>query len=384
MPQPDLSSLFNTLNTSGLQTSNNALYQTIYQLIKFNKDIQDQLSSQLSSLKDLVDGGKLPNKLGGLLGVSAITRNDDHVVLPNSREAVAGPGINISYGSREAVFSAGATPIFFPEDSSSDFGGIIVPGPAGAAGSAGATGATGPQGPFGIPSVDGEDGLDSYIPGQPGPQGPAGSTGAAGTAIPLQGPQGEPGDEGMPIPGPQGPIGATGIAGGMTFIAETVCDGTSGSVTFSSIPNTYRHLIIFYNARGSAALSSVSVSIQFNGDTGANYDGARMDALSGAVNGADQVAQTSAFVAFIPGSSSPSNYPGGGILFIPDYAGNTFFKSVTSLGAGQFVAQSTTNIHFRGGAVWWRNVNPISSVTILSTSGGNFVSNSKLSLYGVP
>src|SRR4051794_29698122 len=66
--------------------------------------------------------------------------------------------------------------------------------------------------------------------------------------------------------------GGGGAAGGLVLVASTTLGSTAASVDFPSIASTYGHLRLIIRARGDAAATAVSVGLQFNGDTGANYD----------------------------------------------------------------------------------------------------------------
>lgn len=70
-------------------------------------------------------------------------------------------------------------------------------------------------------------------------------------------------------------------SGGMTLIATTNLSGTS--VTVSSIPSTYKHLMIvfqkvWYNS------NDYPIQFRFNSDTGSNYNSAGLRAYNGTVD----------------------------------------------------------------------------------------------------
>src|SRR5262252_3398523 len=58
------------------------------------------------------------------------------------------------------------------------------------------------------------------------------------------------------------PAGGGG-GGGMTLIASTTLGATATVITFSSIPGTYKHLLLFWEARSSAAGSSYVAGVRF-------------------------------------------------------------------------------------------------------------------------
>lgn len=69
--------------------------------------------------------------------------------------------------------------------------------------------------------------------------------------------------------GATAPQWATAASGGMTLIA-TVNASTAADVTFSSIPSTYKHLLLVWAGVYHSTLSGFEF-VRFNGDTGGNY-----------------------------------------------------------------------------------------------------------------
>ena len=55
-------------------------------------------------------------------------------------------------------------------------------------------------------------------------------------------------------------------------IATATGTGSNSTLTFSSIPQTYKHLQIRVMSRGNAATDQDNLLIRFNGDTGSNYN----------------------------------------------------------------------------------------------------------------
>ncbi len=65
---------------------------------------------------------------------------------------------------------------------------------------------------------------------------------------------------------------ATASSGGMTLISETSASA-AGTLSLTSIPGTYKHLLLLWNGLYTATTNSVAYSMQFNADSGANYLG---------------------------------------------------------------------------------------------------------------
>lgn len=181
---------------SGLQSKDQVLFQIINQLI-------DAVSSNTSSLSSTLAGG---GSGGAASSAATYITEDIEAGLPNSRQIIAGSGINIQHTPNGRTVIHSAIPL---TDSSGGEGEDGPPGPPGK------DGKIGPQGSNAISqfySFDGIDGEDAPI--MPGPQGISGSTGPAG----LIGSQGIPGDDGNDgldslIPGPIGLQGQKGDSG---------------------------------------------------------------------------------------------------------------------------------------------------------------------------
>lgn len=188
------------LLTSGLSQQNQALFQVINLLI-------DAVKESLSGVQTITGSGGG----GGPLTSTFLTEGDETGSLPNSRQVMAGAGIQLNPSPNGRLVIATALPFNMGEGGEGGEDG--PPGPPGQ------VGPIGPPGPAGSNAVsfmygyDGEDGEDG-LPGITGPQGQAGTTGSAGPpGIPgIDGLDGEPGEDSF-IPGPQGLPGATGAQG---------------------------------------------------------------------------------------------------------------------------------------------------------------------------
>jgi hypothetical protein len=169
------------------------------------------------------------------------------------------------------------------------------------------------------------------------------------------------------------------------FQIATISPTGSASYTFNNIPQTYDHLQIRVWGKDTRSPVYSSVSMQFNGDTGTNYWYAypEIDRRAGApwmyYDAGSNVAQ----MHQIPGSSDSTNYWGSGVTYIYNYSKTDRHKNVNSVGG----YMSTGDGSYEGFAVQsgsqWRNTNAISSIKIMGSGGFNWVSGTKISLYGI-
>jgi hypothetical protein len=160
----------------------------------------------------------------------------------------------------------------------------------------------------------------------------------------------------------------------------TVGSGGAADVTFSSIPATYTNLQIRGIARSLEANTGVDVPyVQFNSDTGSNYNWHQLDG-----NGATTSAPGSASTTFMRGgfiglNSELGSTFGAVIIDILDYANVNKNKTIRVL--------SGTSYNNTSGAVGlfsgvWRNTNAITTIK-LTASVANLAQYSQFALYGI-
>lgn len=153
------------------------------------------------------------------------------------------------------------------------------------------------------------------------------------------------------------------------LIASTVLASATNSTTFSSIPSSYRDLVLTVSARGSA---NNYYYLRYNGDTGSNYNtifgeftGTRYGDGQSSVTGI----QTS-FFYFGLGTTEESFLK----VDINDYSVTGKQKvALSRVGRGQ---AGVTLMSSR-----WTNTSRINSVTVYS--GANFTVGSSFHLYGL-
>lgn len=216
---PDISKLKATLLTSGLQQKNSALYQVIDQLILF-----------LQQLGNFVDNsiGPASGSSGSLAGPTYLTQNNETGSLPNSRQLMAGAGIELNPAPNGRMVIMTALPILM--DSGGEGGEDGPPGPPGAAGINGAPGPAGSNAISFFYAFDGIDGEDGFV-GTPGPAGGAGTQGIQGQPglFGIDGLDGEEGPQGLFLVQtiPQIPVS-------VSFI-QTLVTGRSGSFDITGL-----------------------------------------------------------------------------------------------------------------------------------------------------
>lgn len=158
-------------------------------------------------------------------------------------------------------------------------------------------------------------------------------------------------------------------------IASVSPSGT-GTVTFSSIPSSYKTLQIRASF-GDAATNSLQM--RFNGDTGNNYQSATCEGNGvTAVGGGAGYSENNMSIAFRnQGASSSASYLAGAVIDIPNYAASGTYKTCLSyFGVNENTAG---RLGFSEGV--WFTTSAITSITI--TMAANYSSGTVFSLYGI-
>jgi len=168
-------------------------------------------------------------------------------------------------------------------------------------------------------------------------------------------------------------------------IATANGTGSSGTITFSSIPQTYSHLQIRYMAKGTSTAGGypTSSNLYFNGDTNAsNHSSHNLRGDGSSVAGGGGPGADAPFA--IPGSYgswSSSSILGVGVIDILDYTNTNKNKVIRTITGAD--ANGTGGVLLMSDM--WINTSAITSISIVadSTYIGNWSSNSQFALYGI-
>ena len=158
----------------------------------------------------------------------------------------------------------------------------------------------------------------------------------------------------------------------------TVGSGGSASITFSSIPATYKHLQIRAICKTTAATSNInSIFGQFNSDTGSNYARHYLNGSGSAVGAGASASIASMFFGTNIETLGTSAFAVN-IIDILDYTNTNKYKTTRSLSGVD--ANGTGYVQFMSGL--WMNTAAVTSITILPASD-DFIQYSQFALYGI-
>ena len=180
----------------------------------------------------------------------------------------------------------------------------------------------------------------------------------------------------MPILG----IIASSISGNLvtnsyeSIATVTVGAGGTSTITFSSIPNTYKHLQIRWIALNGT--NPAYTKINFNSDTGANYAWHQLYANGSTVVGAGGGSKTFAIADESVGGATST--AGVAVADILDYTDTNKNKTVRVLSGRD--QNGSGNVVFNSGA--WFNTAAITRID-LTFSSSNVAQYSQFALFGI-
>ena len=158
------------------------------------------------------------------------------------------------------------------------------------------------------------------------------------------------------------------------LIEEKNLGTSTASITFSSIPNTYKDLLLKFSIRQTASFPFSTVQLSFNGSTSSfsviylEGDGATISAGSSPAR----------YVQYANAATSTSNTFSNGELYIPNYAGSNYKNH--SIDAVSEQSSATAYDDLVVGL--WSDTSAITSITFAPASG-NFAQYSSFYLYGI-
>ena len=180
------------------------------------------------------------------------------------------------------------------------------------------------------------------------------------------------------------PLGILASAGGKASSFESIASatgtGSSGTITFSSIPATYASLQIRINGKGAANYNgSEFVLVTANSDTGSNY---AYHALSGYGTGTQAygyASQTSmALGDILQSGTSITSMQSGIIIDVHDYASTSKYKTFRSFSGSDRNGGGSATL-FSG---LWMSTSAINSISLVNNTA-NWTTSTTISLYGI-
>lgn len=152
-------------------------------------------------------------------------------------------------------------------------------------------------------------------------------------------------------------------------IATTNGTGSSGTVTFSSIPSTYTDLILVSNLEPSA---SANLIYQYNGNSSSIYSDTTVYGDGSSTGSYRRSNQTVHYISYFPSSGQRLTV----ISNFQNYSNTNVFKSIIT-------RASNASFELNAIAGLWRDTSAINSISIFLNNSANFTSSSTFTLYGI-
>jgi hypothetical protein len=174
--------------------------------------------------------------------------------------------------------------------------------------------------------------------------------------------------------------GAAPAVGDYESIATVTGTGSSATLTFSSIPSTYKHLQVRGILRSDSG-SQNSVVMRFNSDSGSNYARHVLSGNGSSASASAVASGTSAGLGYFPGGSDLANLYGALVLDVLDYTSTNKNKTTRTL-FGFDENGSADGIVGLFSSLWFATPAAITDITI-TAGAGNWTTATTLALYGV-
>lgn len=173
-------------------------------------------------------------------------------------------------------------------------------------------------------------------------------------------------------------------AGQLIKIIDTTLTGSAASIDLTPITTAYAHLQVIGRFRTDVAAVNDFCLMKFNGDGGANYMDEAQTGIGVAAPAAGQdVAQTRGFTFECLGATAPAGAFGHLNLLIPDYTDATFKSWLSQYGDIRGVSGSPANFRVAQGFGTWTQTAAITRLTFAPLTGPNFITGSRVTVYGL-
>lgn len=167
------------------------------------------------------------------------------------------------------------------------------------------------------------------------------------------------------------------------LISSTSLSSSQSSITFSSIPQTYKDLVIYAFLRSDRATATDDqIVLRFNSNSNSNTYYGRILYGNGATANSAEDNSTFFQLYGLSGAGATTGAFGTSQIYIQRYAGSST-KQISA--ESHLLSNSTTTEHNRtqlyGGI--FANTTAVTSISLQPYFGSNFISGSMVSLYGI-
>lgn len=166
------------------------------------------------------------------------------------------------------------------------------------------------------------------------------------------------------------------------LLGDTTLGATASEILFSDISQEFTNLRLVCYLRCNNASSSATINMQWNGDTGSNYDYQLIQGFGSSVGAGEGFTNDRIPFGDAPAGSAGANLFSTSFVEIPHYANTLYNKSCAIQNALKY-GTSSGNMFTQMVGGFWRNGAAITSIRIFPAAG-SWVSGCRVTLYGVP
>lgn len=161
-------------------------------------------------------------------------------------------------------------------------------------------------------------------------------------------------------------------------LANVTLGATTGSVTFSSISQSYKDLVIVITARQTASYTGNQLKFIYNGDTGTNYSEVTIQGNGSTASSGSDANINFGFLGGTPSANAAAGLFGNMVISIFDY-------SVTNKHKTSLSRSNNANAEVLSVAMRWASTSALNTITIYpdTNTGSSFVAGSSFTLYGI-
>jgi hypothetical protein len=171
---------------------------------------------------------------------------------------------------------------------------------------------------------------------------------------------------------------AAAMHGAMVPIGSQLLTGSTSDVTFVNIPQGYQDL--YYVVFGRSDFSAVDVLIQsYVNNAFSSYSTTFLQGDGSSATSFRTTGNAGYALGYVPGGSSTSGIFGSITGHILNYSNSSTFKTVISRSVSDRNGAGKSNLT----AGLYRSTSPVTSFGIATYGVGNWVSGSRISLYGI-
>lgn len=159
-------------------------------------------------------------------------------------------------------------------------------------------------------------------------------------------------------------------------IATTTLGSNQTTVSFTSISGSFTDLILVCNARSATASLSDTYLMTFNGDTANNYSRTRLLGTGSAASSGNRTSAPNIDFEGMAGANAASDVFQIAKVQIQNYSNTTTNKTTLIRG-------DDSNNYVLATVGLWRSTSAITSISLATSSGAQFVTGSTFTLYGI-